>query len=74
MTSANLSAEDIRWELSDLCEDAGQAREQWVALVERARDLAARYRGRIAELDAGALRALVDEADDLEQDLSRLLV
>ncbi len=40
----------------------------------RAQDLASRYRGTIAELDAAGLRALLDEADELEQELSRLHV
>ena len=74
MTSAELRAEDIRWDMTDLCEGAEEARTQFTALVERAQDLASRYRGRIAELDANELRALFDEADDLEQDLSRLQV
>ena len=42
--------------------------------MERAQELAARYRGKIASLDAAGFRALLDEADDLEQDLSRLQV
>jgi oligoendopeptidase F len=72
--STELQAEDIRWDLSDLCANADEARAQWTTLVEHAHDVAARYRGRIAELDARAVRALLDEVDDLEQDLSRLQV
>ena len=74
MSSTELRAEDIRWDLTDLCESAEEARTQFTALVERAQDLAARYRGGIAELDAAGLRSLLDEADDLEQELSRLQV
>jgi oligoendopeptidase F len=74
VASTELQAEDIRWDLTDLCSDAEEARTQWTALVERAQELASRYRGRIASLDAGELRALLDEADDLEQVLSRLQV
>ncbi|HEX6788276.1 MAG TPA: M3 family oligoendopeptidase [Gaiellaceae bacterium] len=74
MSSIELQAEDIRWELSDLCASADEARAQWTALVEHAQDLSTRYRGRLAELDAPAMRALLDEVDDLEQQLSRLQV
>ncbi|MEP6813469.1 MAG: hypothetical protein ABI990_10805, partial [Actinomycetota bacterium] len=74
MTSTELRAEDIRWNLTDLCEGAEAARAQWLELVEIAQALASRYRGKIASLDAPGLRALLDEADDLEQKLSRLQV
>jgi oligoendopeptidase F len=63
---------DIRWKLDDLCSDSEQAREEWGGVTARARGLAERYRGRIAELDAPGLRALLDELDELEQDVSRL--
>jgi oligoendopeptidase F len=69
-----LQAEDIRWDLSDLCGSVDQARAEWTSLVERAHDVATRYRGHIDELDASGLRALLDEVDDLEQELSRLQV
>ena len=74
MTSTELRAEDIRWDLNDLCAGADEARTAWTALVERAQELASRYRGKVAALDAAGFRALLDEADDLEQDLSRLQV
>ncbi len=74
MTSTELRAEDIRWDLSDLGSSADEAREQWTALVERAQELASRYRGTLGELDAAAFRTLLDETDDLEQELSRLQV
>jgi oligoendopeptidase F len=74
VASTEIKAEDIRWDLTDLASDAEQARTQWTELVERAQDLAARYRGTIASLDAPAMRTMLDEADDLEQELSRLQV
>jgi oligoendopeptidase F len=74
VTSTDLRAEDIRWNLTDLCDGAEEARAQWLGLVETARDLASRYRGKIASLDAPGMRALLDEADELEQELSRLHV
>ena len=74
MASTELRAEDIRWDLTDLCASAEEARTQWSALVDRAQELAGRYRGTIASLDPIAFRALLDETDDLEQDLSRLQV
>jgi oligoendopeptidase F len=74
VAGTELQAEDVRWDLTDLCSSADEAREQWGALVERAKDVAARYRGHIAELDAPGVRALLDEVDDLEQELSRLQV
>jgi oligoendopeptidase F len=67
-------AEDVRWDLSELCADADDARAQTDALVERVTDLGRRYRGRIAELDAPELRALLDELDEIEQDKNRLWV
>ena len=74
VTSTDLRAEDIRWDLTDLCSDAEEARGQWTALVERAQELAGRYRGEIGSLDAPGLREMFDEADELEQELSRLQV
>jgi oligoendopeptidase F len=74
VTSTELRAEDIRWDLTDLCSGAEEARAEWTALVERAQELASRYRGKIASLDAAGFRALLDETDDLEQELSRLQV
>jgi oligoendopeptidase F len=66
--------QDIRWELGDLCADTDEARGQWNDFVERAQVIASRHRGRVGELDATGLRALFDELDDLEQDISRLQV
>jgi oligoendopeptidase F len=74
VASTELRAEDIRWDLTDLCESAEEARTEWSALVDRSQELAGRYRGKIASLDPIAFRALLDETDDLEQDLSRLQV
>jgi oligoendopeptidase F len=69
---ATTEDQDIRWDLSDLCDGAEQCRAELDRAAERATDIAGRYRGRIAELDAAQLRALLDELDELEQDLSRL--
>jgi oligoendopeptidase F len=66
--------QDIRWELGDLCSDTDEARSRWTEYVTRAEDIASRYRGRIAELDAAGLRELLDELDELEQEISRLQV
>ncbi|HEY3543998.1 MAG TPA: M3 family oligoendopeptidase [Gaiellaceae bacterium] len=66
--------QDIRWDLTDLCGDTEEARRQWDDVVARAQEIAGRYRGRIAELDAPAWRELLDELDDLEQEASRLQV
>jgi oligoendopeptidase F len=74
VASTELQAEDIRWDLTDLAPDAETARSQWAELVERAQDFASRYRGTIASLDAQGMRAMLDEDDELEQELSRLQV
>jgi oligoendopeptidase F len=67
-------AEDVRWDLSDLCSGADEARRQIDELLARATAFGERFRGRIAEIDAPELRALLDELDELEQDRSRLQV
>jgi oligoendopeptidase F len=74
MTSAALLADDVRWDLSDLAPGAEEARTEWSELVVRSDDFSSRYRGRIAELSAAELRTLLDEADELEQGISRLQV
>jgi oligoendopeptidase F len=74
VTSTDLRAEDIRWDLSDLYESAEEARAQWTEVAARANDVAGRHRGDVGTLDAAALRALLDEVDELEQDVSRLQV
>jgi len=66
--------QDIRWDLTDLCGDTEEARGQWDGVVARSQEIAGRYRGRIAELDAPAWRELLDELDELEQEASRLQV
>jgi oligoendopeptidase F len=63
---------DIRWKLDDLCSDSEEARREWADVTARARDIADRHRGGLAELDARGLRSLLDELDELEQDVSRL--
>jgi oligoendopeptidase F len=74
MATTETRTEGGRWDLSDLCANADEARAGWAALVERAADFAARFRGKIASLDAPGLRALLDESDELAQELSRLQV
>ena len=74
MATTRQRTEDLRWDLSDLCANADEARSGWTVLVDRAKDFAAKYRGTIASLDAPAMRALLDESDELAQDLSRLQV
>jgi oligoendopeptidase F len=74
VSSTELQAEDIRWDLTDLAPDAETARTQWTELVAQAQDFASRYRGTIASLDAPGMRAMLDEDDELEQELSRLQV
>jgi len=66
--------QDIRWDLTDLCADADEARADWDEVGRRADGLAQRYRGRVGELDPAGMRALMDELDELEQELSRLQV
>jgi oligoendopeptidase F len=74
MATTEPRTDDVRWDLTDLCADAAEARAGWAALVERSAAFAATHRGTIASLDAAALRAVLDEADELAQDLSRLQV
>ncbi|MHB8469329.1 MAG: M3 family metallopeptidase [Gaiellaceae bacterium] len=74
MASTEVRIEDVRWDLSDCATGADDARSQLSALGERVADFACRYRGTIASLDAPALLDMLDEADRLEQDLSRLNV
>ena len=74
MVTAEPRTDDVRWDLSDLCADAAEARAGWSALVERSADFATRHRRKIASLDAAGLRAVLDESDELAQELSRLQV
>jgi oligoendopeptidase F len=74
MATTETLAEDVRWDLTELCADAATARATWDALLERAGGFADRYRGRFADLDAAALRALLDELDEIEQEISRVHV
>jgi len=74
MVTTEPRTDDVRWDLSDLCTDAAEARAGWSALVERSAGFAARHRGKIASLDAVGLRAALDESDELAQELSRLQV
>jgi oligoendopeptidase F len=72
VASAELSPQDVVWELSDLFPDAASARDEWSALLERARALGERFRNRLDTLDPTALRAFLDEVDELEQAVSRV--
>ncbi len=74
MSTTELKAGDIRWNLADLAEGAEEVRGQWDELVAQAKAIAETNRGHIAELDAAQLRTLLDEVDALEQELSRLNV
>lgn len=74
MATTEPRTDDVRWDLSDLCADAAEARASWSELVQRSKDFAARHRGTIASLDAAGLRAILDESDELAQELSRLQV
>ncbi len=74
MAGVSHDVEEVRWNLSELCTSADEARAGWTELVARATAFAERYRGRIAGLDAAGLRQLLDECDLLEQDASRLYV
>jgi oligoendopeptidase F len=67
VTQVLANAAGVRLELDELAGSADEARERYVALVEHARELAQRYRGRVGELDAAGLAALLDELDELEQ-------
>ena len=72
MATTATSADGIRWDLSDLCADADSARAEWDAFMTRAQAFADTHRGRIRELDAAGLRALLDELDALVEDVSRV--
>jgi oligoendopeptidase F len=74
VSTTELKAGDIRWNLADLAEGAEEVRAQWKEIVEHAKAISEKYRGHVAELDAAALRTLLDEVDGLEQELSRLNV
>lgn len=67
MTQVTANAAGVRWDLDELAAGADDARERYGALASWAGDLAGRYRGRIAELDALGLAELLDELDELEQ-------
>src|ERR1041385_4284556 len=74
MATTEILAEDVRWDLTELCADAEAARTTWAELVKSCGGLAERYRGRIAGLSAGELRQLLDELDEIEQETSRVQV
>ena len=74
MSRISTSAEDVRWDLSELSPGAEEARAEWTELVARATAFASRNRGTVAGRDAAGLRALLDECDVVMQDLARLAV
>ena len=74
MSGVSTSAEDVRWDLSELSPGAEEARAEWRELVARTTAFASRRRGTIAGLDAAGLRALLDEFDVVMQELARLAV
>jgi oligoendopeptidase F len=74
MATTEVLAEDVRWDLTELCSSAEAARATWDAAVARSRALADRYRGRVGALSAAELRELLDELDEIEQEISRVQV
>src|SRR5437667_11413085 len=70
--SSSLSANGVRWDLSDLEPDAEQARREWDELLARARDFAERRRGTVGSSGPQGLRDLLDELDQLAQDVARV--
>jgi oligoendopeptidase F len=67
-----LSAAGIRWDLGDLEPDAVAAERDWDDLLARARAFAAARRGSVGSGGPEALRALLDELDALNEDVSRV--
>jgi oligoendopeptidase F len=72
MATAEILAEGVRWDLTELCADAEAARTTWADLVDSCGAFAERYRSRVADLSAGELRRLLDELDQIEQEISRV--
>jgi oligoendopeptidase F len=68
----SLSAVGVRWDLGELEPDAEQARREWEELLLRARDFAERRRGTVGSAGGPALRELLDELDELQQDIARV--
>lgn len=64
-------AEDVRWNLADLYADDDALAADLEAAEAEAADLAGRYRGRIAELDASALAAMLAELADVHDRAGR---
>ena len=71
MAAAATSPAGVRWDLSDLRTDA-TAGAEWDALLRQARELAERYRGRVASLDAAGLRVLLDQLDAIFEEQARV--
>jgi oligoendopeptidase F len=72
MASTTTNAAGVRWDTSELASGADEARERYTRLVERAGDIASRYRGRVGELDAAGLAGLLDELDEFEQEHAKV--
>jgi oligoendopeptidase F len=72
MASTLSNAAGVRWDTSELVGDADEARDRYVRLVQWADEIAARYRGRIGELDAPGLRELLEELDGHEQEHAKV--
>ena len=66
------NAEGVRWDLSPLVPDAEAARARLAEGLERARAFEARYRGRLASMDAAELAAALAELAALDNLLSRV--
>jgi oligoendopeptidase F len=72
MATTSLSAAGVRWDLADLSEGADAARAEWDELLARAGRFAEAHRGTIGSVGPEGLRALFDELDELQQDVSRV--
>ncbi|MTI89364.1 MAG: M3 family oligoendopeptidase [Balneolaceae bacterium] len=66
-TSEQTGAEDINWDLSDLysSNEDPQLTEDKKKVIEEAEAFAEQYRGKIAELNASELKAMLDEYEEI---------
>ncbi len=64
-------AEDVRWDLADLYATEADLNADLAAVEAEAGTLAERYRGRVADLDAGALATALAELADLHDRAGR---
>ncbi len=72
MASTLSNAAGVRWDTSELCGSADEARGRYGKLVEHAGEIAARYRGKIGALDSRGLRGLLEELDAHEQEHAKV--